>query len=139
MKRYLLVIFLLAGCEGPVGPEGPAGPQGPRGEQGPQGQAGRDAEVRIASRTGTLDQDGQGVVFFPGFLEGETIVQCWQRTDSTLPWALIAWDFTILGEGETEEDVLIVSACVSRQDGNDLGVAIQGFPDWQFLVVVISD
>jgi hypothetical protein len=46
----LLMFWVMAGCEGPMGasvigpegPEGPEGPAGPQGEQGPPGEPGRD-------------------------------------------------------------------------------------------------
>lgn len=35
-----LLAFMLAGCEGPMGPAGPSGPAGPAGPQGPAGSVG---------------------------------------------------------------------------------------------------
>ena len=35
-----LVVWNVAGPQGPIGPQGPAGPQGPEGPQGPQGPSG---------------------------------------------------------------------------------------------------
>ncbi len=58
MKKFSLVILLLAGlllvsaCQGEVGSQGPAGPagsQGPAGPAGPQGQAGKAPEEPKAS------------------------------------------------------------------------------------------
>lgn len=144
MKDYLLIlaVFLLAGCEGPVGPEGPAGPQGSPGAQGPQGQRGadgQDAQIRIASQSGTLDGNGQEAVFFAGFRQNKTLVQCWQRENQNGPWQSIASDFAVLNDGQQEEDVLIISLCITQEIQGELGVAIQGLPNWQFLVVAISD
>ena len=45
MKYLLLILLLIAACEGPVGPQGPAGPQGTQGPIGPQGPQGVTGET----------------------------------------------------------------------------------------------
>ena len=40
MKRCLVLLLVLLGCEGPIGPVGPQGAEGPQGIQGIQGAQG---------------------------------------------------------------------------------------------------
>ena len=50
MKRLILAVLLIAGCEGPTGPQGEqgqAGPQGPVGPIGPAGDPGLDGSANV--------------------------------------------------------------------------------------------
>ena len=61
MKRSLVVLAFLVGCEGPVGPVGPQGPQGPQGIQGiqgPQGDQGIQGNQGIQGPPGTDGETG---------------------------------------------------------------------------------
>jgi len=56
----VVIIFLLAGCEGPTGPAGPVGPQGPAGPAGPAGQ-----DFTYWSGYATVNSNGLARVHLP--------------------------------------------------------------------------
>lgn len=135
---YLItLIILLCGCEGPVGPDGADGPRGPEGKQGRQGQEGVSPEIKSESRSGRLDKDGEAIVYFPGMRLATSQVNCWSRINNESSWLLIASDVIFI-DGEYEIVTLCTALDVQGNSGTELGVLIQGFPDWQYLVVALS-
>ena len=59
MKRSLLLLAFVLGCEGPIGPVGPQGPQGVQGPQGIQGIQGVQGAQGVQGPAGQDGQDGQ--------------------------------------------------------------------------------
>lgn len=58
MKRSLVLLAFVLGCEGPVGPAGPQGPRGPEGPQGPQGIQGIQGDQGDQGIQGPAGADG---------------------------------------------------------------------------------
>ena len=58
MKRCLVLLLVLLGCEGPIGPVGPQGPRGPEGAQGIQGIQGAQGPPGTDGETGPQGPEG---------------------------------------------------------------------------------
>lgn len=67
---FIVLLFILVGCEGPMGPQGPEGPRGeqgetgPEGPQGPTGEDGQDGQDGTAPTYSIGDVAHGGVVFY---------------------------------------------------------------------------
>lgn len=108
MRRFsavLLGAFLLAGCEGPMGP---AGPPGPEGEPGPG--------TRVVRST-TVNSEGTAAVNLPaaaGTLQDPPALTCYLAETSSGPFLVVGTDLQGpicgLGQGQSNLVALIIDA-----------------------------
>ena len=116
----LLLLIVLAACEGPVGPEGPQGPPGEAGPVGPEAPLGA---VRLIA-TGTIAADGSVTVEFPpglGSLEDLPSLTCYQSETGAV-WVPVTEALCTVAE---------------TPEGNLAIFLANGTPGWSYYFVVV--